>query len=274
MIIGMTGFGASDMALGQVKGAVEIKTVNHRYLDVAFYLPVGFSSLEDKIQKMIAASMNRGRVTVSVKITERPHTHILFHKEVVKRYLDFAETLEKQYRLRRDMSVADLIGLPGVVEAKEVFVEPSVLWPVLERALKKAIHSVVGMRRREGRALYQDITTQLKRMAMQMTHIKDRSSALLKDKKSYLTDEEFSSYQKSNDINEELERLAHYIDEAKMLLKQGNGQVGKKLDFIAQEMQRETNTIASKVQDKEVAAAVIAIKSKVEKIREQSNNVE
>ena len=82
-----------------------------------------------------------------------------------------------------------------------------------------------------------------------------------------------SSYQKSNDIHEEIARLAHYIDEAKMLLRQVEGS-GKKLDFIAQEMQRETNTIGSKLQDKEVAAAVIAIKSKVEKIREQSNNVE
>ena len=108
---------------------------------------------------------------------------------------------------------------------------------------------------------------------MQINLIKSRTAALLKVSKSKMTSDEFSSYQKSNDINEETARLSHYIDEAKMLLKQAEGN-GKKLDFIAQEMQRETNTIGSKVQDKEVAAAVIALKSKVEKIREQSNNVE
>jgi uncharacterized protein (TIGR00255 family) len=160
-----------------------------------------------------------------------------------------------------------------VVEAKEVYVQPNEIWPVLEKALQRATTGVVAMRRREGKALCADIQDQLKRMLLQIVRIKNRTNALLKDAKSKMAPDEFSSYQKSNDIHEELERLAHYIDESKALLKQPEGS-GKKLDFIAQEMQRETNTIGSKVQDKEVAASVIAIKSKVEKIREQSNNVE
>jgi uncharacterized protein (TIGR00255 family) len=273
MITGMTGFGAGAIAFGKVKGIVEIKTVNHRYLDVAFYLPVGFSSLEDKIQKIIAGQMKRGRVTVSVKITERPHTNIILNQESVERYLEFARSLGQKHRIKNDVTVADILRLPGVVEAKEVFVQAGDLWPVLEKSLQKAVSGVVAMRRREGRALRVDISGQLKRMLLQIGNIKNRTGALLKDTKRKMTSDEFSSYQKSNDINEELARLAHYIDEAKMLLKQAEG-AGKKLDFIAQEMQRETNTIGSKVQDKEVAAAVIAIKSKVEKIREQSNNVE
>jgi len=273
MITGMTGFGASEIAFGKVKGVVEIKSVNHRYLDVAFYLPVGFSSVEDKIQKIVGQKINRGRVTVSVKITERPHTNILLNQEAVKRYLDFAKALGQKHRIKNDITVADIMRLPGVVEAKEVFVEAAALWPVLEKSLQKAVDGLVIMRKREGKSLYGDISGQLKRMLLQISRIKSRSSALLKDKKSHLPADEFSSYQKSNDINEELQRLAHYIEEAKILLRQEGG-VGKKMDFIAQEMQRETNTIGSKVQDKEVAAAVIAIKSKVEKIREQSNNVE
>ena len=273
MITGMTGFGSSDVTLGKIKGVVEIKTVNHRYLDVAFYLPVGFSSIEDKIQKIISQHIARGRVTVSVKITERPQTNILLNQEVVKRYLDFAKALGQKHRIKNDITVADIMRLPGVVEAKEVFVQAGDLWPALEKSLQKAVAGMVNMRRREGRALCGDIKGQLKRMTLQIGRIKTRSSALLKDRKSKLPADEFSAYQKSNDINEELQRLAHYIDEAKILLNHG-GSVGKKMDFIAQEMQRETNTIGSKVQDKEVAAAVIAIKSKVEKIREQSNNVE
>ena len=273
MITGMTGFGAGEITLGKIRGVVEVKTVNHRYLDVAFYLPVGFSSLEDKIQKIVASRMKRGRVTVSVKITDRPHTNIILNQEAVKRYLDFSKELAGKHHIKNDITVADIMRLPGVVEAKEVFVQAGELWPILEKSLQKAVSGVVTMRQREGKALSVDIMGQLKRMLLQISLIKKRIGALLKDSKRTMSSDEFSSYQKSNDINEELERLAHYIDEAKMLLKQAEGS-GKKLDFIAQEMQRETNTIGSKVQDKDVAAAVIAIKSKVEKIREQSNNVE
>src|SRR3984885_15429071 len=100
MITGMTGFGAGEITLGKVKGIVEIKTVNHRYLDVAFYLPVGFSSVEDKVQKIIASRMKRGRVTVSVKITEKPHTNIILNQEAVKRYVDFARELGKKHQLK------------------------------------------------------------------------------------------------------------------------------------------------------------------------------
>jgi len=273
MITGMTGFGAREITFGRIKGVVEIKTVNHRYLDVAFYLPVGFSSLEDKIQKIIASRMKRGRVTVSVKITDRPHTNIILNQEAVKRYLDFAKELGHKHHIKNDITVADIMRMPGVVEAKEVFVQAADLWPNLEKSLQKAVAGVVAMRAREGKSLSVDINGQLTRMLGQITNIKKRIKTLLSDSKSKMGADEFSSYQKSNDINEELARLAHYIDEAKMLLRQKDGS-GKKLDFIAQEMQRETNTIGSKVQDKEVAAAVIAIKSKVEKIREQSNNVE
>jgi len=273
MITGMTGFGACEITFGKVKGVVEIKTVNHRYLDVAFYLPVGFSSLEDKIQKIMASKIKRGRITVSVKITDRPQTNIILNQEAVKRYLDFAKALGQKHRIKNDVTVADIMRMPGVVSTQEVFVQAGELWPVLEKALQKAAAGVVVMRKREGKALSADINGQLKLMLMQINLIKGRTSALLKESKGKMTSDEFSSYQKSNDIHEEIARLTHYIDEARMLLKQAEGN-GKKLDFIAQEMQRETNTIGSKVQDKIVAAAVIALKSKVEKIREQSNNVE
>src|ERR1700733_10255647 len=118
MITGMTGFGAGEVTFGKVKGIVEIKTVNHRYLDVAFYLPVGFSSLEDKIQRIIAGNIKRGRVTVSVKITDRPQTSIVLNQEAVGRYLEFARALGKKHQIKNDITVADIMRLPGVVEAK------------------------------------------------------------------------------------------------------------------------------------------------------------
>lgn len=273
MINGMTGFGSSDLTFNKVKVTVEIKSVNHRYLDVVYYLPSGFSSYEDKIQKIVARLLKRGRVTVSVRITNKPQMTISLNKEAVRKYVEIARSLSRELHFKNDLTTADLLKMPGVVEAKETFIEAHQLWPAVEKALDKTLVSVVLMRKREGKSLAIDISEQLKRMAGKIVHIKNRASHILKEKKGKLTPEEFASFQKNNDINEELSRLAHHIDEAKILLKSADG-AGKKLDFIAQEMQRETNTIGSKVQDKEVSAAVISIKGKVEKIREQANNVE
>ena len=269
----MTGFGASDMLAGKIKGVVEIKTVNHRYLDLAFYLPSGLSAFEERIQKNISKHIKRGRISVAVKITEKPQSHIYLNEEAVRRYRDFGKSLARRFGIKDDLTVADIMRLPGVAEAKEVFIDAQTLWPGVEKALLKALRSVVAMRQREGRSLEVDISGQLTRMVKRIRQIRARAQVLLKEKKAKVGNEEFIAYQKSNDINEELARLAHHIDEARALLRQ-NQEAGKKLDFIAQEMQRETNTVGSKVQDKEISAAVIALKSKVEKIREQANNVE
>lgn len=273
MISGMTGFGSGDITFGKVKGNVEVKSVNHRYLDLAFYLPSGFSSYEEKIQKLVGRYFKRGRVTVSIRITEKPQMTINVNKEAVSRYVQIAKQLSKDLQLKNDLSTADLLKMPGVVEAKESYVQAADIWPMVEKSMEKSLISVAYMRKREGRSLANDINAQLKSMAQRISEISARAKRLLKEKKTKATNEEFLSYQKSNDINEELSRLAHHIEEARVLLKTTDG-VGKKLDFIAQEMQRETNTIGSKVQDKEVSAAVISIKAKVEKIREQANNVE
>ncbi len=273
MITGMTGFGTADFNIAKIKGTVEIKTVNHRYLDPAYYLPSGFSSYEERIAKLVAKNLKRGRVTISVRITEKPQVNVTINQDAVKRYMDFGKNLSKQFRISNDLNVADIMRLPGVVEAKEVFVDAPTLWPVVAKAIDKALASVVAMRRREGIALKSDIGGQLARMQKRIGQIKGRAQRLLKDARTASGPEEFAAYQKSNDINEELSRLAHHIDEAKTLLSLSQ-EAGKKLDFIAQEMQRETNTVGSKVQDKEISASVIALKSKIEKIREQANNVE
>ena len=273
MITGMTGFGSSNISTGRIKGVVEIKTVNHRYFDIAYYLPIGFGSLEEKIQRMVGKDIKRGRVVVSVKIIDKPSHSLYLNRDAVKQYLDFGKLLKKEYGLNNQLSVADVIRLPGVVDVKEVLVEANEFWPSIEQGLKKALAGVVVMRKREGSSLKADITDQLKLMISQVDLIKIRSRTLLQEKKKQSNHDEYLSFAKSNDINEEISRLTHYVQEAKASLKTGIA-VGKKLDFIAQEMQRETNTIGSKVQDSEVSNAVITLKSKIEKIREQSQNVE
>lgn len=273
MIKGMTGFGSAEISFGKIKGGLEIKSQNHRYSDIVYYLPPGMSSFENGIREIINRQIERGRVMVSIKITDRPLQSIRFNKDAVGEYLRYSKILKNDFNLTGQLTVADLIRLPGVVEAREVIVEPDVLWPAVKKALETALKSLMTMRVREGKALFKDMNDVLKQMTALIKTIDGRTKAILREKKKISTQEEFLSIQKGNDVSEEMIRLAHYIEEFKIHLGKLEG-VGKKLDFVAQEMQRETNTIGSKVQDKEVSNAVIALKSKIEKLREQAQNVE
>ncbi len=273
MIKGMTGFGTAQFSVGKVKGLIEVKSVNHRYLDIAFYLPVGFGALENKVREMIARDLSRGRVTVSVKITDKPEHEVFFNEEIIEEYLDHAKNIQKKYHLQNNLTLADLIKMPGVVDVKEIFVKAEDMWPAVEKGLKISLKGLTVMREREGKSLTKDMADKLKKMTALLKVIQKRHDEVLKDKKKVLKNEEFSSFQKGIDINEEIARFGHYIDEMTDLLKSVIP-VGKKIDFIAQEMQRETNTMGSKLQDDVVSNAVITLKSKIEKIREQGNNVE
>jgi uncharacterized protein (TIGR00255 family) len=273
MIKGMTGFGAAQFAVGKIKGIIEIKSVNHRFLDLAFYLPVGFGVVEGKIREMVAKDLSRGRVTISVKITEKPDQEVFFNEDTIEEYLKHAKSIQKKYHLQNNLTLADLIKMPGVVDVKEVFVEAVTMWPSIEKGLRGAIKSLTTMREREGRSLVADISDKLKRMAAHLKAIEKRSREILKARQKELKSEEFSSFQKGIDVTEEIARFHHYIEEVRPLLK-SSVPVGKKIDFIAQEMQRETNTLGSKLQDELVTNAVVSLKSKIEKIREQANNIE
>lgn len=273
MIKGMTGFGAAQFSVGKVKGIIEVKSVNHRFLDLAFYLPVGFGVVEGKIRDMIAKELSRGRVTISVKITEKPNQEVFFNEEIINEYLKHAKSIQKKYHLQNNLTLADLIKMPGVVDVKEVFVRAEEMWPSIEKGLRQAIKGLTVMREREGKSLEADINDKLKKMTARLKGIEKRALEILKNKQKTLKSDEFSSYQKAIDVNEEIARFTHYIEEMRQLLK-STVPVGKQLDFIAQEMQRETNTLGSKVQDEQVTNSVVALKSKIEKVREQANNVE
>lgn len=273
MIKGMTGFGQAQLSAGKIKALIEIKSVNHRYLDVNYFLPVGFGSVENKIRQMVQKELHRGRVTVSMKITEKETAAAALNKDAVRMHLKNVRRLKKEFDIKGELSLPDLVRLPGVLEAKDELVKPLSIWPALEKCFRKAISGVVVMRRSEGRSLAADINDKLRRMSLQVKKIQAKARSILTEKKKRLTVEEFRSFQRGSDVNEEISRLLHYIEEIKPLLK-GKIAVGKKIDFIAQEMQRETNTIGSKLQDKVVSTAVIALKSKIEKIREQAQNIE
>ncbi|MBN1869820.1 MAG: YicC family protein [Candidatus Omnitrophica bacterium] len=273
MIRGMTGFGQAQVITGKIKALIEIKSVNQRYLDVTYFLPVGFGAIENKIRRVIQQEVYRGRVTVSMKIIQKETQEIVLNKDIAKKHIRNIARLKKEVGIKGELSLSDLIKLPGVLVTTDLSEKPEALWPVLEKGFKKALQGLVSMRISEGRSLAADIHGQLVRMSLQIKKIQNKWKTVLNEKKPTLTKEEFRAFQKSSDVNEETIRLGHYIDEIKPLLK-SKIPVGKKIDFIAQEMQRETNTIGSKLQDKVVSNAVISLKSKIEKIREQSQNIE
>jgi len=273
MITGMTGYGHADFSSGEVKGVIEVKSLNHRYFDLSYYLPVGFGSVENKVRKAIQKKIRRGRVTVSLKITQKPSSVVSLNRNIVKNHIKFSNKLKREFGLQNDLTLSDIVKLPGVFETKDSFVNPDKIWNAIDKALKKALNGLVIMRSREGKSLHVEFNSILRRMLLRERKIRARSKSLLSEHRKKLTIDEFSSYQKSSDIREETTRLVHYIEEIKLLLK-SSATVGKKVDFIAQEMQRETNTIGAKVQDKIVSNAVIALKGKIEKIREQSQNIE
>ena len=273
MIKGMTGFGQAQLSVGKVKALIEVKSVNHRYLDINYFLPLGFGSVENKIRQVLQRDLHRGRVTVSMKITQKGEAEAVLNKDVVRMHLKNINKLKKEFGIKGALPLQDLVKLPGVLEARETFVDVAALRPALEKSLKKAVNGLIGMRKSEGRSLAADISDQLRRMSLQTKKIQNKAKSILKEKKKKLPEEEFRSVQRNSDVNEEITRLLHYIDEITPLLK-SKVSVGKKIDFIAQEMQRETNTIGSKLQDKVVSNAVIALKSKIEKIREQAQNIE
>ena len=273
MIKGMTGFGQAQFSNNKLRALIEIKSVNHRYLDVNYFLPIGFGSAENGMRQILQQTLHRGRVTVSMKIIKKEGVTVTLNKNVVKEHMRNIDRLKKEFNIQGALSLPDFIGLPGVIETRETDIDLAEQKPAVDKCFRAALKGLGRMRQSEGKSLAADISRQLKRMSMHVKTIKAKAKSILAEKKKCLTPEEFRSAQKNSDVNEEIARLTHYIDEIKPLLK-SNVSVGKKIDFIAQEMQRETNTIGSKLQDTVVSNAVIAIKSKIEKIREQAQNVE
>ncbi len=161
MIKGMTGYGSAPLLNKGLKGFIEVKSLNGRYLDLTCYMPVGYASLEDKIRQLCQKYLERGRVTVSLKITQKKKDEIVLNRDVVKAYIHHARLLAREFRLKNDLSLSDIMKLPGAFELKETSLSVDELWPAIEAGLKKALVSLDKMRMREGQSLKKDIAEKL-----------------------------------------------------------------------------------------------------------------
>ena len=290
----MTGYGRGDSSAKGVQLAVEISSVNRRQVEVAVSLPNELDSLEADLRKIVLASVARGRVSGRVTL-QRPsgkaNRSILINEAQAEAYKKTLAKLADGMGLRDDLSLETILRLPGVMEAGEDEVDPVAMLPTLKRALGQALGQLQDMRFKEGSNLGRDLTKRLaslrritKRVAKRAPKVVEHHRTRLLERLAKVDivvadadDERFLRevvyFTDRSDISEELTRLESHFDQVDGCLI-SNEPVGRKLDFLAQEMFREVNTIGSKANDSEISQEVVTLKTDLEKIREQVQNVE
>ena len=290
----MTGYGRAEAAGARLALSVECKSVNHRHLDLAIKLPRPIGTLEPDVRRMIQAAVARGRVDVSVNlspIAAGTLSSLSFDMNLAKEYTEMARQLAEELKLEGSPSLGWVLGQPGVISREaEPTLSPEEAWPLLEQALSRALAELQARREAEGAALSQELLALQSGLSAHVDAIAELAPAAVERRAARLrariqamlgestVDEgrvvtEVAVWAEKTDISEELTRLRTHLDQLVLLLRAG-GSVGRTLDFLAQEMNREVNTIGSKADDLEISQAVIAAKSALEKLREQAQNIE
>ena len=294
MLSSMTGFGSGLAQKGGISAAVEIRTVNHRFLDVHLRLGREYSFLEAEIQQQIRGAMSRGRVDVSVSIETSALPEMLVNADLARGYASAAEKLREELHMADAMDLRTLLTLPGVIQNRDSITlaedtETNLRQAVLE-SLKAALESAVKMRRQEGEALRSDMERYVAGISEKAARARAFVPSAIKDLHAKLQErltqllqphaldpqrlaQEVAILADRADISEEFARLDSHVGQFAGLLTDG-AEVGKKLDFLLQEMQREVNTMLSKSGNLEITRLAIALKADIEKLREQVQNVE
>lgn len=291
MIKSMTGFGRGTYEIDGRKYIVEIKSVNHKYNDVSVKLPRILISLEDGIKKQISSNISRGKVDVFVTFEDYSEkvTNIRINKPLAKEYLNQLKELADETGLEFSPSIIEISKLPNILKLEDSD-ETDQISGELNIAVEEAIKNFVEMRSQEGEKLIADMKTRVDLIAGKVEEISGFSATLVPEYieklegriKEYLkTDvvdearlaQEIVIYSDKCSVEEELTRLRSHIAQFNNLLK-GTSPIGKKFDFLVQEMNREVNTIGSKANSLDITNRVIEIKTEIENIREQVQNIE
>lgn len=275
MLKSMTGFGGREgMVSSCGKFSVELRSANHKFLEIVLHAPDGFLSLEDKIKKEIETKVRRGRVTCAVNIIGGTRSQVCINEELLKKYINTLKRIKEGLHLKEQLSMDTLVNLPGVLSLSEERIPVADIWPKLKALLNQALEDLVKARKKEGVALGNHLRSEAKNLYSGVERIQARFKKVIQEKVFKLaTDEERNAFLRNSDITEEIERLVFHIRNLKSKLSSATP-VGKELDFIAQEMQREANTLAAKSCDALISSRIVEIKSQIEKIREQVQNIE
>jgi len=275
IISSMTGFGSHEVeisAIGRI--SVELRCTNHKFSETVFHLPEGLLSLEDKLRKEIDVRIKRGRIYCAINIKGRPVQGIFVNRKLLKNYLHELNSVKKEFRISDGLALDSLIRLPGILSLKEDRPIGAHIWEQLKPIFLQALTSLLVARQKEGRALAGLLNKRSVLLKKDLVFIKRRFVIAVKNKlKKIPAEEERVAFLKGADVAEETDRLHFHINNFQHKLAQG-GAVGKELDFITQEMQREANTLAAKSFDLIISGRAVEMKSQIEKIREQVQNIE
>lgn len=292
MIKSMTGFGRCEVSEGDRKITVEMKSVNHRYLDVSMKMPKKLNFFDSMIRGILKEYIQRGKVDVYISYEDlSEHTAALaYNSRLAQQYVEYFRQMEEQFGLKNDIQVSVLARCPEVLVMEEQSEDEEELCQLLTKAVRGACEKFVETRTQEGEALKQDLQKKLDEILETVVFIEARSPQILAEYRQKLeakVRELFADAQIDENriatevtifadkicVDEEIVRLRSHVEAMKAALEAGGG-IGRKLDFIAQEMNREANTTLSKANDLEVSNRAIDLKTAIEKVREQIQNIE
>lgn len=292
MIRSMTGFGRCEIQSGEKKFTVEMKGVNHRYLDVNIRMPKKLYFFETAIRSYLKKYIQRGKVDIFVTYEDlsEGQMSLKYNEALASEYLDYFRQMEEKFGLENDVRISALSRYPEVFTMEEQEVDEEEMWNGLREALDGACVQFVSARETEGEKLREDLIGKLDDMKAVVEKIEERSPQILSEYrekleekvKELLADTQIDESRIAAEVvlfadkictDEEIVRLKSHIDHMKSTLQAGEG-IGRKLDFIAQEMNREANTILSKANDLTVSNYGIDLKTEIEKVREQIQNIE
>ena len=291
MIKSMTGYGKSNLSINSREYQVEIKTVNHRYIDVNIKIPKVISYLEEDVRKLISSKLKRGKIDISIVFENynKNENNISINTELAENYIkSFKELAEKQ-NINANIEVTEIAKLPEVLTVKNDFNEEQIRIELL-KTLENAVDQLICMRTNEGEKISKDILDKISQIEFKKEEISNLSTGLIEEyvvkleariKEILKTDDldksrlmqEVVIYADKCSIEEELTRISSHIEQLRSLIETDEPS-GKKMDFIIQEMNRETNTIGSKSNSLEITNRVVDIKTILEDIREQIQNIE
>ncbi len=293
MIRSMTGFGHGEVSNDKnQKVTVEMKSVNHRYCDISLKLPKKLAMFEANIRNIMKEYASRGKIDIYVSYEDLSETAVSLHynQAMAEEYMQVFKKMQEDFNIETKITAKALAKYPEVVTIEEVQQDEEVWWELLEAALRQAAEKFVETRTIEGANLKRDLLGKLDQMAADVTFIEERSPQIIAEYRSKLEEKvkefledstieenriaaEVTLYADKIAVDEEIVRLQSHISSMTDVL-ESDESIGRKLDFMAQEMNREANTILSKSSDVDLADHAIELKTNVEKVREQIQNIE
>jgi len=293
VIRSMTGYGRKEVGDSENRLVIEVRSLNNRYLDIQLKSPRSLAILEARIRKYVQDRFSRGRFDIFISRSgdqERP-AKLAVNESLAGQYIAVLRDLKTSYGLTGDVDLSLVSGFPDIITVDETREDPETIWQALLGGLKEALDELASMRAEEGAALMRDVASRLASIEVLIGRIQAKAPATVEIARKRMSDtlgrllseqpdpvriaQEIAILAERTDITEELTRLGSHVSQFRAMLADAPPEgVGRKLDFLIQEIGREVNTIASKAMDAEISLDVVHIKAELEKIREQVQNIE